>query len=463
MSPGTGLAAGAICPGAPWGCKELPRGHPAAGHHRRGPLALRAGPGGAPDPWGRQRGCSPSVTPDVPPGCGCVLAGHRAVAEPLCGSCSPGTTPGSWGVQAPNPTCSLLQCPATLDIPSHCSLLPCPVPRTAPVAAPLGSGSVLATAKAGRAWEGVPGWGHRGHCLPGVGAAVAVGVLSLMGTSHPPSLPVCGTPCWHGRCWVGGSPPEWASCPAPAPQQGVTAVTRKSAAVSPLPRNTPTQGAQGQLGHAAALSPSLPSLWHPVGTGCWVAPTPGCRCHGNGGVQLQHLLAPGLAQAGPCPRVPRPLAAWHTDTVSAGPSQPGPSQAAAPAPPVPSAGWHMRGRLRRGGTQAPWGTAAVGRVAGPPPLVPPRRAGAGHRRCWGGRGARTVRGGPGARGCPWGSYPRPSTPAPSQCHGVMGTKRGLGVSCAVAGVPIHAGPAGRPSSAVPCVGTAGLAQPGWHS
>lgn len=134
---------------------------------------------------------------------------------------------------------------------------------------------------------------------------------------------------------------------------------------------------------------------------------------------------PGLAQAGPIPHVPCPPAAWHTDRLSAGPSLPGPSQAAAPAPPVPSAGWHTRGRLRRGGTQAPWGTAAVGRGTRPPPLVPPRPAGAGHRRCWGGQGR-------GARcwvvpGTPWVPVRVVPTAKHSQCHrshprGVMGAE-----------------------------------------
>lgn len=207
-----------------------------------------------------------------------------------------------------------------------------------------------------------------------------------------------------------------ASLPKPS-QPGVTAVIRKSAAVSPLPRNTPTQGAQGELGHATLLFPSLPSLWHPVSTGCWVRNAVAMAM----GVLISIIpWYPGLAQAGPCPH---PLVPWLRGTWtwsqqvlhSLGhrklPLQPRRCQAPAG---TYGGGCGVGGRKRRGALRQ-WGGWLPHKDRGPPPLVPLHRAGAGHWCCWGGRGAqgRVV---PGALGCQWGSYPQPSTPSPIQCH-----------------------------------------------
>lgn len=151
---------------------------------------------------------------------------------------------------APNPSCSL---PA---VPRHPGWL-----RRLHLLALDLSWQLPRLAGAG---EGVQG----GRCPPGVRAAVIVGVLSLMGISHPTSLPAFGTLCWDGRCWVGGSLPGWAPCPPPAPPAGCHRCHQEIRGCFSTSEEHPDPGGAAGAGTCDAAVPepaiTLAPSWHRV-------------------------------------------------------------------------------------------------------------------------------------------------------------------------------------------------------
>lgn len=126
MSAGTGLAAGAICPGAPWGCQRASTWPPGCWPLPVGLFRTEGRDRGALEAWGRQRWLQRPVSPRT-----CFLAvGVSLVASGKgagrwlspCVGVAPWGPP--WGVEVCNPQIApapCLQCPASLDGSSGCS------------------------------------------------------------------------------------------------------------------------------------------------------------------------------------------------------------------------------------------------------------------------------------------------------------------------------------------------------
>lgn len=311
----------------------------------------------------------------------------------------PRSTPGSWGewVQAPHPAC------------------------TQPVVAGH-PGSFWICPTAGSWWG--PRWGCRGASVP-PGAVACPGEHLGGGVSH---LLAC---MWSTP--ASGSQQEQAPCVPSSPR-----LSPGSPHLFHHFRGTPQPA---RACEAVGLHP-------PVGAGCWVLPAPGCCCRGNGFVGLHHLLVPPGQILPTCPSSPGCMA--HGRGLGRVARQPRPS-ASCRSSIADAKNWlaHMCqvGRLRCGGTQAPWGTAAAGWAAGPAPLTVPCP-------CCG--WARVLLGGHGAG---WSPVPESQRVPAGMMPAAERSPLPFGATAATHGSDgCHGGWVGG----YPCAGGPRLRQPGWR-